>query len=628
MIKFAPPTLRQDFIIVVRRSEPEFVAVAISYLFQEGHYLPVFAFTDVEIPANAQVLDPDIYGIQRRRAEHFSIFLNNAIIKNGGCENLVLLGLTNNQLSYLDFLQHYNVLQIESIAELDGYLGGFAFNKEAPIVCSPEQCYNGLALALQQNRLLRIEQQNALLDEQPEDLIGIVVIEHMSTAETAIAVNYAVSIGAKVVIVEEMAEHENELVLHLLEEWNNGSENSLFRLTDKINERIAAINFDNFEYATFFTEGLPYSLCVHSLPVSYVNLEYRPDFFIHNAFKYEIGNKSGSAVVFSPVFFQDEETERLIGLLEFKNYYLRKLADEAATTYNLKNTIEGYPLDLLHICSHGGDVSGMRCEVTFRGADGAKHVIEFDLVLSIALTPYQDKHAVEQLYYFKKLDGLAWRSEALHAKGYPSEVYAGILGAISSAFKNKKVKRKYKVSRVPNANAIKCIDFNYLANFNQMSSDSHPPLIFNNTCWSWMNVSTSFLTDGARGYIGTLTSVPNNKAVLFAETFYDDVFDCNIITAFHTACVEAQQDGTVPLYIYWGLHFSTLNNTNTVHTNREFVLKELRKSLVMWQYKQANLEGSKGLIDGRVTDTLWMLSDVFKGPIEAHRPTGFRVMGD
>jgi hypothetical protein len=622
MVRFTSPSLRQDFIIVVRRSDPQFAASAISYLFQPGSYLPIFAFTDVDVPADAPVVEPDIYGIQRRRAEHFSIFLNNAIIRNGGCQNLLLLGLTNNQLSYLDYLGHYNVIQIGAIDELDAYLGGFAFDKQEAIVCSVDQCHEGIVLALQQNRLLRFGPHNMALDEQPEGLPGIVVIERYETTESVIAVNYGVSIGAKVVIVDRLAEHENQQVLQLLEDWDSGDQHALTNLQQKIDARVGEIDFAVFQYATFFTEGLPYSLRIHSIPVSYVSLEYRPDFFIHNAFKYERSKGSGSAVIFSPVFFKDEETETLLGLLEFKNYYLRKLTEKAATTYNLKNTIEGYPFDLLHICSHGGDVDGTRSEVNFHGVDGANHSIEFDLVMSIALTPYQDLHAVETLYYFKKMDGLAWRSDALHALNYPREVYAQIAGAISVAFDRKKVISKFKVPRVANANAVKCVDFNYMANFDQVANDSHPPLIFNNTCWSWMNVSTSFLTGGARAYIGTLTSVPNNKAVRLAETFYEQVFGENIIDALHTASTEACEDGTLPLYMYWGMHFSTLNNTDTVRSNRESVVKKLSRSLALWRHKRDAGEGSKGLLDGRVTDTMWMLTDVFKGQDEGHFPTG------
>src|SRR5690606_9749923 len=107
MVKFNAPELRKDFIIVVNRSASELAAAAISYLFESERYLPIFAFPEVDIPLNEPVIEPDIYRIQRRNAEHFSTFLNNAIIQNGGCENLVLLGLTNNQLSFLYFLKHY-----------------------------------------------------------------------------------------------------------------------------------------------------------------------------------------------------------------------------------------------------------------------------------------------------------------------------------------------------------------------------------------------------------------------------------------------------------------------------------------------------------------------------------------
>jgi len=76
--------------------------------------------------------------------------------------------------------------------------------------------------------------------------------------------------------------------------------------------------------------------------------------------------------------------------------------------------------------------------------------------------------------------------------------------------------------------------------------------------------------------------------------------------------------------MFWGLHFSTLNNTNTVRANREFVLKGLSRSHQIWRRKRDAGEGAKDLLEGRVSDTLWMLNDVFKGSIEGHTPTGFR----
>lgn len=625
MIRFSPPKLRRDFIIIVHRKKQHLCAAAISYLFEPDQYLPVFSFTDVDVPASTPVANPDIYAIQRRRAEHFTVFANNAILHNGGCENLILLGLSKNQISYLDFLDHYNVLTIEKAVDLESFLGGFAFEKDEAMECSPEQSLQALIVAIKNNRKLKVGLHNTILNEyefgQEE---GIVVIEKGNTSDVVIAINYGVSVGAKVQLIDEVEDTEASDVLYLLQEWNDGNLDALSQIEDKLNTRVGSVNFQQFQFATFFTRGLPYSLLVMNIPVSYVHVDYRSDFFIHNAIFYETGKRTGSAVVFSPIFFKGEETDNLIALLEFKNFYLRKLVAKAANVYNLKNTIELYSFDLLHICSHGGDVGGTRCEVRFKDAGGNSHTIEFDHVLTVAITPFLDKHAVESIYYFKKMDGLTWRSKELKALNYSHQLYASLLPEISRAFDQKRVRHLGNVDRVPDANAIHCDSFNYLANFEQLGNVKCPPIIFNNTCFSWMNVSTSFLVAGSRGYIGTLTAVVNDRAVRFAEVFYDNVFEVNVIDAVHAARLNVASDVGETTHIFWGLHFSTLNNHETVKTNQRKTVKYLAETLAQWQIKLRDTEGAPELLKRKMTDTNWLFKSVILSDETGHVPLNFR----
>ncbi|SDE86873.1 hypothetical protein SAMN05216464_110120 [Mucilaginibacter pineti] len=611
MIRFSPPTLRRDFIIVTHREKQDLCAAAISYLFEPEQYLSMFSFTGVDVPFNAPIETPDIFAIQRIRAEHFAVFLNNAILHNGGCENLILLGLTENQISYLNFLDRYNVIIIETMTDLDALLSGFANKKDQIIECSTEQTLDTLIVGLKTNRKLRIGFKGEVLEDiESEKPNGIVIIEKGSKSDTIIALNYAISIGADALFVDEVDDDAANEILHLLENLNDGNEDAYGKLENRIKTRIGEIDFQSFQFATFFTRGMPYSLTVTEIPVSYVHLDYKPDFFVHNAIFYETGQRTGSAVVFSPTFFKDEETKNLISLLEFKNFYVRKLVGNAADVYNLKNTIELYAFDLLHICSHGGDVGGTRCEVTFRDAEDVVHTIEFDHILTVALTPYLDKHVVESFYYFKKLDGLLWKSKELRALNYPHELYASLISEISMAFDQKSVKTLQDTDRVMNANAIHCNVFNYLANFDQVGNVKSPPLIFNNACFSWMNVSSSFLSAGARGYIGTLMAVENNAAIRYAEVFYEYAFDENLIDALHAARVAVKNEARETNHIFWGLHFSTLNNQETVKTNERKAVKHLAQTFVQWQMKLKNNKGDQDLIKGRISDTQWLLKSI------------------
>lgn len=609
--QFNAPDLRSDFILVVNYARPDLAATALSYLFTEGRYLPIFSFQNVDIAMDKNMVETDIFLIQRNRAEQFSVFLNNAIIENGGCDNLIFLGLSEEQKSYLTFKNHYNVLDIETLEDIPAYLGGYGYDKDKVLECSYEQLGRALVQALVENRILMLGEPTTLVEAQPEPTTGLVLIEAVDNSNLITSINYACTIGSRCVFLNRMDHSEEEEVLHLLEGCQAGDLVALANLKDKINTRIGNVDISKYNFSTFFTYGIPYTVCVKEKPTSMVNLQYRPDFFIFNALVAEKIESIGSAVVFSPSFFKNEETDFLLSFLEFRNFYLRKLIGKLATSYNLKVSIEGYPFDLLHICSHGGDVEGTNCLVEFRDRNNIQHTIEFDHVLTIALTPYRDKHTVNSLYYFKKFDGMTWRSEELKALNYPKELYASLVKEIRNAFDKKRVIKRGPVQRVANANSITCSSgLNYTGNFDQVGISPIHPFIFNNSCWSWKTISTNFLLGGSRGYIGTLREVENDEAVLFAKVFYNNTVDDNIINAYHLATVDFLKAKSDPIYIYWGLHFSTLSNVRPVENNKTNILKKLFENLHIWKRKLGRGEGSGELLQARVSDTIWMIKDI------------------
>jgi|GEM_PF-1320054 len=619
---FEAPKLRSDFVLVANAEASTLAAQVISYLFNPDEYLSFFCFHKVEVAKEEAVGSPDIYAIHRNRSEHFSVLVNNALAEIKQCKNLIYIGLTEKQRSYIDVEQHFNLFEINDEADIVSYLDGFAYYKGEPIVCAESQLTLGLSIALKQNQLLQIGAFNEQLMIPKSIDKCAVIIEAEGGISDLIAVNYACSIGASVYLVNKLEKYEKDEVLHLLEDWSAGDADALEEIKKKLNQRIAVVDFACKDFITCFTTGLPYGLLLTNLPVSQVHLDYRPDFFIFNTIVNEHRKLTGSAVIFSTESFANEEVTKLSALLEFENLYQRKLLGKTATSYNLKNTIENYPYDLLHICSHGGKVHGTRCLVEFKDKGGAVHIIEFDHVLGIHLTPYEDQHLVESLYYFRKFNGLPWRSRELMAKEYPHELYAIIQKEISIAFEGKKVKTREQLQSVANTNATVCIDFNYLGIFDQIASTECHPLIFNNSCWSWMGISSNFLVAGARGYLGTIRDVKNDLAVKFSELFYDTSFHSGtIVQAMRHAINELVPDGEENLYIYWGLHFTTVKNLHPVHINKRLVLQKLGKSKATWHRKlRDQTGGDPKLIRSIMKDIDWLLRDVF-GTGHMNQPT-------
>jgi hypothetical protein len=612
METFDAPHLRTDFVIVTNSEASSLAAQVISYLFILGQYLPFFCFHKVDVAKDEAIGNPDIYAIQRRRSEHFSVFLNNTLAENKGCENLIYIGLTPEQRSYLDVERHFNLFEINDVGDIANYLGGFAFHKGDALVCGESQVALGLTVALKENRPLQFGPYNEQLTMPELTERGAVIVEAEAGISDIVAVNYACCIGASVHLVEQLEKDEGNEVLHLLETWSAGEADAIEQVKEKLNKRIATIDLSAKDFVTCFTTGLPYGLMLTSSPASQVHLDYRPDFFIFNAILNEQLKMAGSAVIFSTQSFVDEEVSKLSSLLEFENLYQRKLLGEGATSYNLKNTVENYPFDLLHICSHGGRVHGTRCLVKFKDKDGIPHTIEFDHVLGIHLTPYEDLHPVESIYYFRKFDGLVWKSIELKAKKYPHELYAMIEKEISLAFDKKKVITLETLESVPNTNATVCTNFSYLGNFNQIGGQECHPIIFNNSCWSWMRISNNFLVAGARGYIGTLKDVNNSLAVKFSILFYEAAFyKGTVVQAIHHAVNEAVPDGEENLYVYWGLHFTTLKNRERVEVNKKRVLQNLGQSKGTWYRKlRHKTGGDPKLVIGILKDIDWLIRDV------------------
>ncbi|RZJ92298.1 MAG: hypothetical protein EOO20_02280 [Chryseobacterium sp.] len=267
---FDPPLLRTDFVIVANVESTGLAAQVISYLFNASQYLPFFCFHKVDVAQDEPIANPDIYAIQRRRSEHFSVFLNNVLTKNNGCENLIYIGLTPEQRSYLSVERHFNLFEINDRADVTNYLDGFAYYKAEAVVCGEDQIALGLALALKENRLLQIGEFNEQLAMPELSERGAVIIEAEGDISDILAVNYACSIGASVHFVEMLERYEKDEVLHLLEAWSAGDGEAVENVKKKLLKRIAVIDFSIKDFATCFTTGLPYGLIIKSVPVSQV----------------------------------------------------------------------------------------------------------------------------------------------------------------------------------------------------------------------------------------------------------------------------------------------------------------------------------------------------------------------
>ena len=587
------PKINSRFFCVINKDDATLAALVISYLDHSKGYIPTFEFPfvsseDFENEPGEQIENE--HQPSWSRARKFNIKVGNGIRKLGGCEYLILAGLNNKQKSYLKFLEHYNVIDIDDLNDADIFLNGIV-DKNGSLICKESSIIDSLPHALRENLYLSIDD-NAIDKAYPDkEKPGLVVIEENDKVSSVIGILYANSIDANVELIKSEGLNNYE-IKDLIECWKNSEPNGYNNLNAAIFPYIEHIEFSNREFVTFFTDGVPYSLILKNVvPVSHVHLRINPDFFVFNNIYFESFSEPYSAIVFSPKEFKDEETDEVVKKLEAGNLYVKPLIGSEATFYNFDNHVQHHPYSMLHICSHGGEVRGNRIVETIKDRNGAIHKLEYDEVFTYGLNPYEDSHTVATKRYPRKLNGLNWGGKELNSSGYPSYIFADIrikMGEESNVESSESI-------IVPGSSNIKCFDTNYPAMFHFLAA-SHSPIIFNNTCWSWSDIADSFIGVGARGYIGTLWNINNDVAIKSAEIFYKNIFNSSVLQALHKSMLATQNTDDENIYIFWGLHFTSMVKGASIEFSRKVVLSKLLDSIGIWFKKLKTTKNKKSTV--------------------------------
>jgi hypothetical protein len=575
------PRINSKYICIVDRESVVLAALISSYLYEPATYLPLFLFP----PVKSSVVEEDLrfsnQYVSNLLGGTASTLINNAWARMGGRDYVILAGLSDHQKSFLHLPDQIQIIEIQKTEEVDNKLAPFAHGKNE-LRCKLADILTGLVRALKNGTKLVIDEHAPSCFEAPETNGGLVVVERKDDASPVIAINYARSVDAQILIVDSLAKYEGRQIQGWIQEWKEkGDETKLNKLKDIALKRIGNISFDQYEYATFFTEGVPYSFVIGNvIPCSHVNLSIRPDLFVLNNIIFESRKTFDSAVVFSPVFFEDEETQWLCNFFAENRFYVRPLIGRQATLANFDFHAQFFPYDFLHICSHGGEVEGYEMSDKFVDKDGNTHVVEFEEV--VGYTPVPDKKGMVEVItkaFPRKLDGIAWMSEELTKQNFPDHVYTGMWDCILNC--NGRRRKKDQVSMSCH---IACIDSVHQGLFHTLASHT-PPLVFNNACWSWFEVAVFFLDCGVRGYVGTLWDIENQDAITAAKVFYDHLFSETVLTAFHKAIKAVDGTKAKDIYFYWGLHFTEFSSGTDLGQSKERVRRELMISAVRWAEK-------------------------------------------
>lgn len=582
------PKIDNTYFCIAHRDEHILTAVVSSHINDSDQYSLIFGFSEVTQAKDGKSLNTrDEHQITRSRSNRLNIDLGNTLRRIGGCEYLILVGINDNQKTYLTFLEDYNVIKINSLEDVNSFLQPIS-DKEV-IDCSSSQIHEGLMQGVLLKKAINIDEDANDIEVKKKNSGGLVVVEDDDSFETIIATNYAISINADIEYIKPFDFHEKRF-LELIELWKEEvktkvEEKSFIELKALIYDRIDYIDFSNYSFVTFFTIGAPYSLIIENIiPTTYVGLNLNPDFFIFNNIYFQDNYNVESAIVFSPRFFSREETDFVINKLKANYYHVSALIKEEATSHNLDYYVKELPFNVLHLCSHGDQSEGSLIEEKYIDEFGNEHVFEYYLTISLAPDPDKKNGNGEPLIkvskkiFPRKLNGFAFRTEEFKQQNYPSSIFPKMIDTVP--VKENEISSK-RVT-LENSHEIACYRFSHIGFFTHLAA-GHSPLIFNNTCWSAYDIKNHLIGVRARAYIGTLWAIDNTVASKTAESFYSLLFDKTVLEALQESLVHSKGSKDENIYAFYGLHFTKLNKGKSIEDSKKDITRKLLLSIDTWQ---------------------------------------------
>lgn len=583
------PDIDSRTICVVDYDNRPLAAVVSSYFNARGGYLPLFTFPNVAVEHDEDNDFQQDGFLSRMIGAEFFVLMNNALARTERIERVVCAGLSAQQKSYLRFPPRVRIIDVDSMEEVESKLSGISRVPSKVLRCKSADALAGLYLARRTDCRLVIDESAEPISFPERQGAGLIVVENYDKASTVVAVNYALAVGADLAVVESLPESEFRRVPRYFLKWKEqGDGASESQLQGLASDRLDGVPIGGREYATFFTEGLPYGYFIgNEIPCSHVNLRLRPDLFVFNAIVFEKVAQFHSGVVFSPKFFQKEETEAIESLLKGSNYLVKSLVGDDATVHNLDFYAQHYPYDIFHICTHGGEVPGMRTTEDFTDRTGQKHTVVSDVVAAFEIIPGSELIGVQEKTFTRFFDGMEWMSKEMQDKRLPSYIFEDMRKAFHYRDKPNPEAKHTPIGNVVDSCCIACAGNLFHQGTFKILSSHNSPYIFNNSCWSAGEASHFFLSGGARGYIGTLWAIGVAEAVDGAEAFYSNLFKKPVLNAFADALLAISNTSDANIYVFWGLHFSTLTTASSVVDSRHRVFRELIRGFRAWSRKAA-----------------------------------------
>lgn len=411
----------------------------------------------------------------------------------------------------------------------------------------------------------------------------LVACERGDDFAEVVASNLAFACGASFALFPELPEDKREDWVEELYALGDGGDvtGRFSDLAQQAQAWLRSLDFTRHKTVLFVTAGFPWGIAVPEKATSHM---YRyPDFgraAVEGLWASQSAARSSrTALLIDPHTVGGSEVPN-INLALLRNGTLTRVATgPAATSTRVQFLLDLLPFDIIVLSSHAGDASGERITYEYPDADGRQRRLTVDRALGIGYDRVEDKFQVMQYFRFHALDGVDWRDRPGKAALPVGSAITSWSAAGGAADRDEYIVKREPIPRVIGSMAIQLHDGPWLFASHGFAPEA-APLIVNNSCWSWHELSQRTTFAGARGYVGSLLPITDAEAQEVGQALFGRYLGQDLATALWLAQRHVYGASARRPYVMVGLPFVSVrpNNADAV----SFLNKSYLDSIAHW----------------------------------------------
>ena len=352
----------------------------------------------------------------------------------------------------------------------------------------------------------------------------LVACEMGASISEVIASNVAFAFNASFATFPELSEDERDQWiedLYLLgESADRGT--GLLRMATRARAHLGALTVDRYATILWITSGFPWGIATPGQPSTH--LSRYPDFgrIVVEGFWASEPKKRGAraALLVDPGKVSGSEMQTINRALLKNGTLTQALRGAGATVANINSLVNLLPNDIIVLSSHAGDAPGERVTYAYEDFDGKPRRLVVDEAIGFGFDYLSKKVDVTSYHRFHSLDGVSWADR----EGKKTLPVGSALLAWEAITREKET-RSYivhieKIKRVNGSMGVSMNDGTWFFVPHGFSPWA-APLLVNNSCWSWHELSERAMYAGARGYLGALVPILGPEAQAISEGVFE-----------------------------------------------------------------------------------------------------------